>query len=190
MSREGKLGCDIWLIHLTGEEFPSDCLGARHLCQQLVEGTLKLRLAESRERDLSKVQIQGAFVLDMVAHNSNSDRDKFQISPGRGAEAMWLAYQAHIANEIWNAYTLVWNGRPSRRTEALESGVPIKKSFLKSRSTRNLMVKFVCPAILRVHSITPMARSSQMWNPRSAFYGELRYQPQGISRQPRYDGKH
>jgi Peptidase family M28 len=115
MSREGKLGCDIWLIHLTGEEFPSDCLGARYLSQQLVEGTLKLRLAEGGERDLSKVQIQGAFVLDMVAHNSDSDRDKFQISPGRGAEAMWLAYQAHIANEIWNAYTLVWNGHPSRR---------------------------------------------------------------------------
>ncbi|HUL31229.1 MAG TPA: M28 family peptidase, partial [Thermodesulfobacteriota bacterium] len=41
LSREGKLGCDIWLIHLTGEEFPSDCLGARHLCQQIVGGTLK-----------------------------------------------------------------------------------------------------------------------------------------------------
>ena len=105
LSREGKLGCDIWLIHLTGEEFPSDCLGARHLCQQLVEGTLKLRLAEGEERDLSKVQIQGVFVLDMVAHNNDGNRDKFQISPGRGAEAMWLAYQAHIANEIWNAST-------------------------------------------------------------------------------------
>ena len=30
MSRQGKLGCDIWLVHLTGEEFPADCLGARH----------------------------------------------------------------------------------------------------------------------------------------------------------------
>ncbi len=115
VSRQGKLGCDIWLVHLTGEEFPSDCLGARHLSQQLVEGTLKLQLAEGGEHDLSKVQIQGVFVLDMVAHNCDSDRDKFQISPGRGAEAMWLAYQAHIANEIWNAYTRVWNSHPSRR---------------------------------------------------------------------------
>ena len=105
LSREGKLGCDVWLIHLTGEEFPSDCLGARHLCQQLVEGTLKLRLPEGQEHDLSKVQIQGVFVLDMVAHNNDHDRDKFQISPGTGAEAAWLAYQAHVANEIWNAST-------------------------------------------------------------------------------------
>jgi hypothetical protein len=44
LSREGKLSCDVWLIHLTGEEFPSDCLGSRHLCQQIVEGRLKLRL--------------------------------------------------------------------------------------------------------------------------------------------------
>jgi hypothetical protein len=51
----------------------------------------------------------------MVAHNNDSDRDKFQISPGKGAEAMWLAYQAHIANEIWNACAHVWNQHPSRR---------------------------------------------------------------------------
>ncbi len=115
LSREGKLGCDVWLVHLTGEEFPSDCLGARHLCQMLVEGALKMRLPEGRNQDLSKVQIQGVFVLDMVAHNSDHDRDKFQISPGAGSEAAWLAYQAHVANEIWNASTPLWNQRPSRR---------------------------------------------------------------------------
>jgi hypothetical protein len=116
LSREGKLGCDIWLVHLTGEEFPSDCMGARHLCQQLVEGTLKVRLpAEGREHDLSQVQVQGVFVLDMVAHNTDSDPDNFQISPGSRSDALWLAYQAHIANEVWNASTRVWNRRPSRR---------------------------------------------------------------------------
>jgi hypothetical protein len=127
LSREGKLRCDIWLIHLTGEEFPSDCLGARHLCQQFVEGTLKLRLAEGEERDLSKVQIQGVYVLDMVGHNNDNNRDKFQISPGRGAEAMWLAYQAHIANEIWNGSTQVWNQRPSRRGRGRGRRTPDKK---------------------------------------------------------------
>ena len=115
LSRKGKLGCDIWLIHLTGEEFPSDCLGSRHLCQQLVEGRLKLRLAKGKEHDLSKVRIQGVYVLDMVAHNNDGNRDKFQISPGRGAEALWLAYEAHIANETWNANTDIWNRRLSRR---------------------------------------------------------------------------
>ncbi len=39
----GQLGCDVWLVHLTGEEFPSDCMGARHLAQGIVEGSLKLR---------------------------------------------------------------------------------------------------------------------------------------------------
>ena len=34
LSREGKLGCDVWLVHLTGEEFPADCLGARALSQR------------------------------------------------------------------------------------------------------------------------------------------------------------
>jgi hypothetical protein len=127
LSLDEKLGCDIWLIHLTGEEFPSDCLGSRHLCQQLVEGRLKLRLANGEARDLSKVQIQGIYVLDMVAHNNDSNRDKFQISPGTGAEAMWLAYQAHIANEIWNANTDVWNQRLSRRGRNRGKRSPDKK---------------------------------------------------------------
>jgi Peptidase family M28 len=115
LSKEGKLGCDIWLIHLTGEEFPSDCLGARNLCQKLIEGTLKLRLSKDKEKDLSDVQIEGAFILDMVAHNTDGDLDKFQISPGMGKESLWLAYHAHMANEIWNASTDIWNMRPSRR---------------------------------------------------------------------------
>ncbi len=29
LSKKGNLECDIWLVHLTGEEFPVDCLGAR-----------------------------------------------------------------------------------------------------------------------------------------------------------------
>ncbi|HET6462058.1 MAG TPA: M28 family peptidase [Syntrophales bacterium] len=115
LSKDGRLGCDVWLIHLTGEEFPSDCLGARNLCQQLIDGTLKLRLSKDKEKDLSDVQIQGTFILDMVAHNNDSERDKFQISPGMGEESLRLAYQAHMANEIWNTSTDIWNMGPSRR---------------------------------------------------------------------------
>jgi acetylornithine deacetylase/succinyl-diaminopimelate desuccinylase-like protein len=29
LSRQRQLDCDIWLVHLTGEEFPSDCLSGR-----------------------------------------------------------------------------------------------------------------------------------------------------------------
>jgi hypothetical protein len=36
LARAGKLRRDVWLVHLTGEEFPSDCLGARKLAQQLL----------------------------------------------------------------------------------------------------------------------------------------------------------
>jgi hypothetical protein len=115
LSRAGRLGCDVWLIHLTGEEFPADCLGARHLCQWLVEGTLQASLPEGKTRDLSKTRVQGVYVLDMIAHNNDRDKDTFQISPGAGAESMWLAYQAHLAAEAWNAGAEKWNRRPSRQ---------------------------------------------------------------------------
>ena len=42
-ARAGKLARDVWLVHLTGEEFPADCLGARALAQALVERRLALR---------------------------------------------------------------------------------------------------------------------------------------------------
>jgi hypothetical protein len=114
MSKEGRLGCDVWLVHLTGEEFPSDCLGARHLSQLLVEGRMKMRLVSGRQHDLSRVRVQGLYVLDMVAHNSDREKDVFQIAPGYGRQSLWLAEQAHRATVAWNAGTEAWNKRKDR----------------------------------------------------------------------------
>jgi hypothetical protein len=157
MSRAGQLACDIWLVHLTGEEFPSDCMGARHLAQSLLEGTLKLRsrpslggpaarraaggrlaapraaggrleapgaagaqLAAPRTAggeiwtDLSATRVDGVYVLDMIAHNNDRDRDIFQMCPGTGGASMWLALQAHLANHAWNRLAPGWNRRGRR----------------------------------------------------------------------------
>ena len=43
------------------------------------------------------------YVLDMVAHNNDKEPDVFQIAPGTGRRSLWLAEQAHLANEAWNA---------------------------------------------------------------------------------------
>jgi len=115
LSRAGKLACDIWLVHLTGEEFPADCMGARHLCQRLVERSLKLSLPGGRELDLSRTRARGIFVLDMVAHNNDRDRDVFQLCPGTSRESLWLAYQAHRANRAWNSLAPIWNQQPGRQ---------------------------------------------------------------------------
>src|SRR6185437_8566026 len=120
LSRKKQLGCDVWLIHLTGEEFPADCLGARHLTQMLVEERLKVRLENNRWRDLSNVRIQGVYVMDMIAHNNDNEQDVFQISPGTGRRSLWLAEQAHLANEAWNAACERLNQRRGRR--GLERG--------------------------------------------------------------------
>jgi hypothetical protein len=115
LSRKGLLACDIWLVHLTGEEFPSDCMGARHLARSVVERTLQMRRQGRRGLDLSKVAIEGVYVLDMVAHNNDHDPDVFQISPGTGPASLRLAYHAHVANALWNASAPKWNGRTDRR---------------------------------------------------------------------------
>jgi hypothetical protein len=114
MSKAGKLERDIWLVHLTGEEFPADCLGARHLCRCLSERSLFLHRHGEKPLDLSKTNVKGAFVLDMVAHNNDRARDVFQICPGSGPESMALAHSAHSANASWNASVDGWNGRPRR----------------------------------------------------------------------------
>lgn len=118
LAKEGKLERDIWLLHLTGEEFPADCMGARRFCQELVQGTLSLELDDDHKMDLSKTRVVGVYVLDMVAHNRDDARDIFQISPGRGPQSLELARHAHVANTQWNAGALKWNETPERRNRA------------------------------------------------------------------------
>ena len=115
LSREGRLGCDIWLVHLTGEEFPSDCMGARNLAQQIIEGTLRLRIQGKRSADLSRTQIRGAYILDMIAHNNSRNRDVFQFAPGTGRQSLWLAERGVEVNTVWNQSLVKWNRRRDRR---------------------------------------------------------------------------
>jgi hypothetical protein len=115
LSRAGRLACDVWLVHLTGEEFPSDCMGARHLTERVVERDLHLRTRDGRFHDLSRTRIQGVYVLDMVAHNNDRRRNVFQICPGAGKESLWLAWQAHVASRLWNAGAPAWNRRARRK---------------------------------------------------------------------------
>ena len=114
LSRRGKLDCDIWLVHLTGEEFPADCLGARALTQRIIEGTLRMRNADGSERDLSQTRIRGVYVLDMIAHNNDHAPDIFQIAPGSSAESLWLAEEAAASARAWAAGVAQWNRQPPR----------------------------------------------------------------------------
>jgi hypothetical protein len=113
LAKQGKLERDVWLLHLTGEEFPSDCMGARAFCRAIVERTLALRVGE-RRIDLSNVRMAGVLVMDMIAHNRDNARNIFQISPGRSAASLELAYDAHVANLVWNSGATRWNRRRER----------------------------------------------------------------------------
>jgi hypothetical protein len=115
MSKEGRLERDIWLLHLTGEEFPADCLGARNFCQNAVQRTLQMRGPDDRLKDLSPVEIKGVLVMDMIAHNRDNDRDIFQIAPGKTGDSLRLAYQARKACQVWNANVPLWNESPDRK---------------------------------------------------------------------------
>ena len=109
LARAGKLERDVWLVHLTGEEYPADCMGARALCRALVERSLRLTAEDGSLRDVSGVEVVGAFILDMIGHNSERDRDVFQIAPGEGAASARLARRAHHANLRWNRCAAEWN---------------------------------------------------------------------------------
>jgi hypothetical protein len=118
MSEESKLERDVWLLHLTGEEFPADCMGARHFCQSLIEKNLILTTDDKKSVDFSETRITGVFVMDMIGHNRDNDQDIFQISPGKSAESLYLAFQAHMANMIWNE----WAHKLNRQAERLNLG--------------------------------------------------------------------
>jgi hypothetical protein len=139
LSKEGKLERDIWLLHLTGEEFPSDCMGARHFCQSLIEKNLNLKTDDKTTINLSDTEIVGVYVMDMIGHNRDTDQDIFQISPGKSAESLFLAYQAHLANIIWNECTHKWNRQPERLNN--DRGHRIKDSQEIPDIARHLVLK-------------------------------------------------
>jgi hypothetical protein len=190
MNRAGKLGCDVWLVHLTGEEFPADSLGARALIERLVERTLKLSLPRGKLKDLSKTLIRGVYVSDMIAHNNNRERDIFQISLGNDPASMWLAYRAHLANETWNESVPYWNKSQGR------DGLPRAPQSVRRRRSGGSAVSPTCWPGARAlgpaeHSL--QHRRADVFRRRCAVrtvHGELRHQSQRVSRHARHHGEH
>ncbi len=115
LSEQGMLKHDVWLLHLTGEEFPSDCMGARAFCQALMEHSLKCHVEGGTSMDLSATRVAAVVVMDMIAHNRPSSPYVFQIAPGDGPGSLRVALQAHLANEAWNRGAAVLNASPERR---------------------------------------------------------------------------
>lgn len=124
LARAGRLERDVWLVHLTGEEYPGDCLGARALCQALVERSLTLTAEDGTTRDMSGTEVVGAFVLDMIGHNTHRELDVFQIAPGEGAGSARLARRAHHANLRWNACAIAGNELADRRGRGRAERMP------------------------------------------------------------------
>lgn len=120
LAREGKLARDVWLVHLTGEEFPADCLGARALASALLERKLVL----DGGVDLSATRVTGVYILDMVAHNREKDLDVFQIAPGEGRGSARLAWIASRANQRWNRAAKEWNRGEDRHGHGRSKRMP------------------------------------------------------------------
>jgi hypothetical protein len=153
LARQGKLERDVWLVHLTGEEFPADCLGARALARALVERRLAFTAENGEIVDVSKTRVVGAFILDMIGHNASRDRDVFQIAPGEGAGSAKLALEAHLANERWNRWIADRNRAPDRRG--------------KGRAQRMQDGSLVPPPFAHL-AVAGEVRTE--WEPRSALY--------------------
>jgi len=73
--RDLKLRRDVWLVHLTGEEFPADSLGSRHFASQLLK---------------DKQDVEGVVLLDMIGRRGKKGK-VLQISPGDSPESLKLA---------------------------------------------------------------------------------------------------
>jgi hypothetical protein len=68
-----------------------------------------MRLNDGQMMDLSKIRVAGVYIMDMIGHNRESDGNVFQISPGKGLSSLQLAWQAHLANVLWNSGAMQQN---------------------------------------------------------------------------------
>ena len=65
----------IWLVHFTGEEFPGDCLGARHFFTKMLE---------------EKQRFQALVLMDMIGFR-RSGESLFQLNTGNSPQSLRLA---------------------------------------------------------------------------------------------------
>ncbi len=82
------------LLHLTGEEYPADSLGARRYVERC------LRRGE---------RLEGVFVLDMVGHRAGPRPGSFQLSEGESPRSGGLSGSLLAA---WRELARTANGRP------------------------------------------------------------------------------
>lgn len=68
---------DIWLVHLTGEEYPGDDLGARHFVNSLFE---------------QQIDVYGIIQLDMIGWRANPNDPIFQVNAGLSNHSQYLAH--------------------------------------------------------------------------------------------------
>ncbi len=116
--RDRKFPRDIWLVHLTGEEFPADDLGARHLVGRLL-----------RDRQ----DISGLVLMDMIGHRESTSDMIFQINPGDDEQSMRMAGTAFDASAGITRFVPVLRTRYDQRsylynTDGLifsEAGYPV-----------------------------------------------------------------
>ena len=160
LARQGRLARDVWLVHLTGEEFPSDCLGARALCRALVERRLRFHEEDGAPLDVSSTRLTAAFVLDMVGHNNPRDRDVFQIAPGDGTAALRLAARAQAANERWNHEVASRNAQPDRRGLGAPSAASTAATCRRPSATSRRAASCAPSGIRARHCTTPTGRYS------------------------------
>lgn len=82
--RDSRPLYDIQLVHLTGEEFPADCLGARYYVSGLLE----------KGHD-----VRGLILMDMIGYKSAKYGNQFQINAGESVESVQLARLAYTVAE-------------------------------------------------------------------------------------------
>jgi len=74
--RQKHLTHDVWLVHLTGEEFPADDLGARYFLGRLL-----------RERQ----DIKGLVLMDMIGHRESKADQIFQVNTADDVASLRMA---------------------------------------------------------------------------------------------------
>ena len=191
LAAAGTLERDVWLVHLTGEEFPADSLGARAICQQLVEGRLGFTAEDGTARDVSSTRVVGAFVLDMIGHNADRDRDVFQIAPGEGAAAARLARRAHHANQRWNRLAAAVESRrrsPRRGPRAPHARRQRAPAAVRAPAARRRDPRRVGATLGALQHRRPGVLRCRRAG--RAVHGELRHLAHRLSRHARHDGQH
>ena len=149
-----------------------------------------MRLPNRRWRDLRRTRVEGVYVLDMIAHNNDRQRDVFQMCPGAGTAVAMAGRTGRSRQRGLERFGALLES-PLLAAAAVDAAAARRGDLARGRPPSPTTRRDTPHRRTAKHTL--QHRRADLLRRRRAggsLHGELRHQSTRVSRQPGHHGQH